>query len=191
MTTAAEMVTYACWAVAGVVWAVGALRSRQHPAADRRSERDLASPLAAIVAMGIVVSPASWWRPLTTHAAPVLAAGIVVVLLATAWTVRARVALGLMWASGIVAHDDHQLRMGGLYGVTRHPVYTGIIGMLAGTTFALGVGRWAALTVVVAVILIAKARAEERLLTASFPVEYRAYRQRVPMLVPRLGRNHP
>lgn len=181
---------YACWAVTGLVWATGAVRPGRRPSTDRRSERDLASPFAALVAVGIVVSPASWWRALAVHAAAVLVAGIVVVLAATVWTISARVTLGSMWASGIVAQGDHQLRTSGLYGMTRHPVYTGIIAMLAGTALALGVGRWGPLTVVVAVILVAKARAEERLLAASFPTEYGAYRQRVPMLVPRLGRNH-
>jgi protein-S-isoprenylcysteine O-methyltransferase Ste14 len=44
-----------------------------------------------------------------------------------------------------------------------------------------------ALTAAVALILLAKARAEERLLAARFPAEYEEYTQKVPMIVPGLG----
>jgi protein-S-isoprenylcysteine O-methyltransferase Ste14 len=79
----------------------------------------------------------------------------------------------------------HELRTSGPYAVTRHPIYTAIIAMLAGTALTQGLGRWAALTVVVALVLGLKARAEERLLMRQFPLQYGRYRRRVPRLVPR------
>ena len=185
--TIAEAVTWACWGAAGLVWAAGALRARRGSAGAERAGRDVASTAAAIVAAGILVSPAAWWRPLSTRAGWVLIAGLVLLLTATAWAIGARLTLGSMWASGVIVRQDHQLRTGGLYRVTRHPVYTGILGMLAGTTLALGLGRWIALTAVVAAILLAKARAEGRLLAAAFPAEYEDYARKVPMIVPRLG----
>jgi len=39
----------------------------------------------------------------------------------------------------------------------------------------------------VAQAVMAKARAEERLLAARFPAEYEEYAQKVPMIVPGLG----
>ncbi len=195
--TIADLITYTCWGLTGAVWTAGALRTRHGSAGNERAGRvsagneragrDVASPLAAVAAVAILASPEAWWRPLTVRAGWVLIAGLVLLLTATAWTIAARVALGSMWASGVVARRDHQLRTSGPYGVTRHPIYTGILGMLTGTTVALGAGRWVALTAVVAVILLAKARAEERLLAARFPAEYENYLRRVPMLLPGLG----
>ncbi|MGH3172044.1 MAG: methyltransferase family protein [Trebonia sp.] len=185
--TVTEALTWTCWGVTGLVWAAGALLARRGSAVAERSGRDVASSAAAIAAVAILLSPAAWWQPLATQAGWVLIAGAVLVLPATGWTIGARVALGSMWASGVVARQDHQLRTGGPYRVTRHPIYTGVLGMLAGTMLALGLGRWMALAIVVALILLAKARAEERLLTAEFPAEYEKYARKVPMIVP--GRN--
>lgn len=185
--TVAEAVTWTCWGALGLVWAAGALLARRGSAVAERAGRDVASTAAAVAGVGIVVSPAAWWQPLTTGAGWVLVAGLVLLLPATAWAIGARLALGSMWASAVTVRQDHQLRTGGPYRVTRHPVYTGILGMLAGTTLALGLGRWVALTVIVALILLAKARAEERLLAAAFPAEYEDYARKVPMIVPGLG----
>lgn len=185
--TVAQAMTYGCWGITGLVWAAGALRARRGPAVTERAGRDVASTAAVIAAAGILVSPAPWWQPLATRAGWVLIAGLVLLLPATAWAIGARVALGSMWASGVTVRQEHQLRTGGPYRVTRHPVFTGILGMLAGTTLALGLGRWVALTAVVALILLAKARAEERLLAAAFPAEYEEYARKVPMIVPGPG----
>lgn len=182
--TVAQATAYGCWGAAGLVWAAGALRARNGPAVTDRAGRDIASTAAVIASVAILVSPQPWWQPLTTHAGWVLIAGLALLPPATAWAIGARVALGTMWASGVTVRQDHQLRTSGPYRVTRHPVYTGILGMLAGTTLALGLGRWVALTAVVALNLLAKARAEERLLAARFPAEYKEYARKVPMIVP-------
>jgi hypothetical protein len=58
--------------------------------------------------------------------------------------------------------------------------------MLAGSMLAEGLGRWLALSAVVALLLLAKTRAEERLLAEEFPAEYERYRRDVPRLIPRI-----
>jgi protein-S-isoprenylcysteine O-methyltransferase Ste14 len=105
---------------------------------------------------------------------------------AAAWTVWARLTLGSTWSSGVVARQGHVLRTSGPYQVTRHPVYTGIAGMLTGSALADGLGRWIAASAAVALLLLAKARTEERLLAAEFPAGYERYRRDVPQLVPRI-----
>ncbi|HEY0409015.1 MAG TPA: isoprenylcysteine carboxylmethyltransferase family protein [Candidatus Dormibacteraeota bacterium] len=76
------------------------------------------------------------------------------------------------------------LRTDGPYRVTRHPIYTGMLGMLVGTALLGGVGRWAVVLAVGVVYAAVKIRAEERLLGAEFPEDYPRYRERVPQLVP-------
>jgi protein-S-isoprenylcysteine O-methyltransferase Ste14 len=187
VSRAVEVVTYICWGATALVWALGALRASRGSAVSTRDGRDVASPAAAVLAFAILVSPAAWWRPLTTHADAALIAGLVILLPSTVWTIGARTALGAMWASGVITRQDHQLLTEGPYGVTRHPVYTGILGMLVGTTLALGAGRWIALTIVVTLILLSKARGEERLLCDAFPEEYQRYQRQVPRLIPGIG----
>ena len=72
--------------------------------------------------------------------------------------------------------------------MTRHPIYTGILGMIIGSALVIGVPAailWAAASIVGVEL---KIRQEERLLLAAFPDEYRRYRERVPQLVPGLRR---
>jgi protein-S-isoprenylcysteine O-methyltransferase Ste14 len=70
--------------------------------------------------------------------------------------------------------------------VTRHPIYSGLLGMLLGTTLLGGMGRWLVLVAVGLILFEVKIRMEEQLLLATFPDEYPGYRQRVPQLVPGL-----
>jgi protein-S-isoprenylcysteine O-methyltransferase Ste14 len=178
--------TYACWGLVALIWTAGAVLGRKHPGPTRKAGRDIASPAAAVAAVVILLTPAHVWQALTVGSPWIRGAGLVMLIGATAWTVWARLTLGSMWSSGAVAQQGHVLRTTGPYGVTRHPVYTGILGMLAGSALAEGLGRWLALFIVVALLLLAKTRAEERLLAEEFPAEYEAYRRDVPRLIPRI-----
>ncbi len=75
----------------------------------------------------------------------------------------------------------------GLYGVIRHPIYTGFLaaglGLVAVGASPWHLVVWAALTVLLSV----KARWEERMLTAEHP-DYPAYAGRTGRFLPRLRR---
>jgi protein-S-isoprenylcysteine O-methyltransferase Ste14 len=61
---------------------------------------------------------------------------------ATALTIWARLALGVMWSAAPTLKQEHKLRTGGPYAVTRHPIYTGLLGMMPGSLLLAGAGRW-------------------------------------------------
>lgn len=82
----------------------------------------------------------------------------------------------------------HQLRTDGPYAITRHPIYTGMVGMLIGTAVLTGLGPWAVLVALGIVFIEIKLHAEERLLGEVFGGEYERYRREVPQLVPGLRR---
>jgi protein-S-isoprenylcysteine O-methyltransferase Ste14 len=182
-----DAITWTCWGVLGVTWAAGALssRARSLPARER-SGHDLASALGAIAGAAVVVSPASLWHSIIVDSVWLRIAGGALALLATGATVWARITLGTTWSSGVVAPERHQLRTDGPYRITRHPIYTGFLTMLFATTLTQGLGRWVAVLPAVLIVLVAKMRAEERLLAREFPDDYRRYKQRVPALLPRL-----
>lgn len=185
MTGVATAVMYACWAVVGLTWVAGAVLTRRRgPAVQRQDSRDTASWIAALVAIPILVTPDALWRPLTVAAPAVVLTGISVLPMATLGALWARLVLGTMWSSAVVTKEHHELLTHGPYRISRHPVYTAVLAMLAGTALIEGLGRWAVLFVVVAVLLIRKAHAEEQLLTAEFGDAYRRYQERVRQLVP-------
>jgi protein-S-isoprenylcysteine O-methyltransferase Ste14 len=117
--------------------------------------------------------------------------GTVLLVVSTGFALWARIVLGSMWSYSPVARERHSLRMEGPYAVTRHPIYTGILGMLLGTAVALGFGAWLYVFVLVLVFFELRIRSEERLLNEVFPGAYEEYRRRVPGLIPGLRRLSP
>jgi protein-S-isoprenylcysteine O-methyltransferase Ste14 len=106
----------------------------------------------------------------------------------TGFAMWARGVLGSSWSIGPQVGGDRRLRTRGPYAITRHPIYTGVLGMLVGTAIAVGGGVALVLIGVGLVALETKIRMEEPLLVAQFPNEYPAYRARVPQLIPGLRR---
>ncbi len=92
------------------------------------------------------------------------------------------------WRELYRAHRDNRLATDGLYGLVRHPQYTGLfIGL-----FGEGVVHWptlfsAGLFPVIVLVYVLLARSEEKKVLQQFGEEYRAYRRRVPMFIPRPG----
>jgi len=183
------VVMIVCWAVLGAVWLVGALLERRtRGQAAEREGRDIASIVAGAGAVVIALAPREWWRPLVVASPALRLAGVPFLVTATAGAVLARIALGRMWSSGALRRERHVLRTNGPYRLSRHPIYTAIIAMVAATALCEGIGRWAAIFVLVTAMLAVKAHLEERLLLREFGPVYGRYRAQVPRLVPSLRR---
>jgi protein-S-isoprenylcysteine O-methyltransferase Ste14 len=96
----------------------------------------------------------------------------------------ARRRLGRLFSPTFGVLEDHALVSDGPYGLTRHPLYTGVLALFAGQALL-----WnSALTLVLAVVLVAPMFVhtviEERMFTENFGEVYVAYRRRVPRLMP-------
>jgi protein-S-isoprenylcysteine O-methyltransferase Ste14 len=89
--------------------------------------------------------------------------------------------------SGLVAiQPGHLLVTNGIYGVIRHPSYLGLLANSLGWALAFRSLVGVLLTALIVPPLIARIRAEERLLSSQFGEEYEAYRKRTWRLIPRL-----
>jgi protein-S-isoprenylcysteine O-methyltransferase Ste14 len=86
--------------------------------------------------------------------------------------------------SGLVAiQQGHTLVTDGIYRVIRHPSYLGLLLNTLGWALAFRSGVGLLLTALTLVPLVARIRAEERLLQSQFGAEYDAYRARTSRLV--------
>lgn len=122
-------------------------------------------------------------RKLVALAASVFAIGIAIF---SVWlTTTAVKTLGKEWSLTARLVEGHKLATSGPYAYVRHPIYSGMLGMLLAT--GLAVSRWPALVaglVVFFVGTIIRVRSEEKLLREAFGEEFENYARRVPAIVP-------
>jgi protein-S-isoprenylcysteine O-methyltransferase Ste14 len=178
----------ACWGTVMLVWIAGALNNaRQGSPEPIRGEVDAPTVIVGMLASAVVLIVARRYaQSLTFTAAWVEIVGLVVLVASTTFAVWARLSLGTSWSIGPRVGGDRTLRTRGPYAVTRHPIYTGLLGMLLGTTLLGGFGESIVLVPIGLIAVEAKIRTEERLLLATFTDEYRGYREQVPQLIPGL-----
>src|SRR5216684_3537575 len=164
-----------------VVWVAGALYNAlhsRHNASHAPPERTRSRPgstaliVVAVVCAGLAIVSRGHLDGLAVGASWARVLGLAVLVASTVFTLWARFSLGTMWSAAPKVKDDHQLRTHGPYAVTRHPIYTGILGMLLGATLLSGIGQWIVLFPVGLILFEVKIRLEEHLMLATFPEEY-------------------
>ena len=187
----ADIAVWICWGVVVVTWIAGAVygarksRRQRQPSVGGGLWR-LGSIVAAVLIYRLAFHDL---HRLTDHSLWIELPGLAVLVISTCFTIWARLSLGRMWsATPNMLRADHQLRTDGPYAITRHPIYTGLFGMLLGTVLLSGLGASLALIVVGLAVLATRIPIEERLMSKTFPGEYARYRERVPRFVPRV---HP
>jgi protein-S-isoprenylcysteine O-methyltransferase Ste14 len=183
-----------CWLALGAFWLLAAVyfALRTPTTATRRLALFartlfpepwllLAIPVAAVV---LPLVPAAVWARLTVEVGALQVVGAALLVASTLLALWARVALGRMWAGRPMTLEGHELRTDGPYGLVRHPIYSGIAGMILGTALILGFGKLLPILLCTAAIVAWRIRTEERLMVATFGEQYLRYRRRVPALVP-------
>ncbi|MGW7489317.1 methyltransferase family protein [Streptomyces sp. NPDC054786] len=129
-------------------------------------------------------APPALWRHFQYWQPELALLGALLAVASTALLLWARWVLGTMWAGVPMVHERHELRTGGPYRLVRHPIYTGLLGLLVGGMLACGFGVWLAFLVVAVPWLLRRVRTEDGLMAGQFGASYDAYRARVPALIP-------
>lgn len=111
------------------------------------------------------------------------AVGVVLLLSGLGFAVWARLHLGLNWGMPMTRKDEPELVTSGPYRLVRHPIYSGILLGMLGTTLATN-GYWAVGVIVMGIYFIYGAKVEERLMVDDFPDAYPRYRASTKMLIP-------
>jgi protein-S-isoprenylcysteine O-methyltransferase Ste14 len=112
-------------------------------------------------------------------------AGLVLILLAVALRMWARVHIRDLYSGHVEVQVGHHLVQSGPYRFIRHPGYTGFL--LVALGLVIGYSSWiglAALPILLLPGLGYRMRVEERLLTNQFGEEYQAYCLRTRRLIP-------
>jgi protein-S-isoprenylcysteine O-methyltransferase Ste14 len=175
----------AAWVIMGLATV---LRPRSPKASEvRRGSGWSLGFVLQVLSMGLVFA---WRRPLADPPIwPISVSAIVLAAASVVLIVAAQRALGRQFAYQARLVESHQLITSGPYGLVRHPIYTGLLGLTLAT--ALVISRWPAIPLFLAVYLAGtsiRTRSEERLLRAGLGAQYDDYARRVPSLLPRFRR---
>jgi protein-S-isoprenylcysteine O-methyltransferase Ste14 len=191
LPTLAFVVVMICWFVFAGVFL---LRKKPPSPPDSKRERSSIIGLALQgVSYGLIwgvrrepftpIIAGTQARNVVAVAASVLAIGAAIF---SVWlTTTAVKTLGKEWSLTARLVEGHKLATSGPYAYVRHPIYSGMLGMLVAT--GLAISHWAALLaslVVFFVGTIIRVRSEEKLLREAFGDEFEDYAQRVPAIVP-------
>jgi protein-S-isoprenylcysteine O-methyltransferase Ste14 len=155
--------------------------------ADRRSViAILIQAVAFAIAWMIGRKPFTPFLPIDWRAQYILAALIVVLVLASLIFVATAVrSLGQQWSLQARVLEHHELIQRGPYRIVRHPIYTGMFGMLVAASLAYG--HWLGLLIASLVYCfgtIVRIRSEEKLLREQFGSAYEEYAREVPAFIP-------
>ncbi len=180
-----------CWTVLVGVWALGALyNARFAPATVKRDSSIHFQPWQGwiVAAAGVVLLqslvPKSMWAAITFRSDWLAALGLVLLIGSTLFALWARWTLGTMWSSVPALREHHELHTNGPYRITRHPIYTGILGMLLGSALVTGFGGVLLALLVLGGVFLVRIPREEKLLVQTFGEQYTRYQREVPRLVP-------
>ena len=109
--------------------------------------------------------------------------GLAVFVSGLALAVWARVYLGRNWGTPMSQKVDPELVTTGPYRHVRHPIYSGIILAMIGTTMAVSL-YWLTGVVLLGGYFVYSATVEEHTMERLFPGAYPAYKRSTKMLVP-------
>ena len=190
LPTLVFVVVMLCWFVFAGVFLL-----RKKPPSPPDQKRDPGSLLGVAlqgVSYGLVWGVRrAMFTPILSGSKPV---SIVASLLAicsavgSMWLITAAVkTLGKEWSLTARLVEGHQLATTGPYALVRHPIYTGMLGMLVAT--GLAISYWAALLAALVIFFIGttiRVRSEEKLLREAFGEQFENYARNVRALVPGL-----
>lgn len=109
--------------------------------------------------------------------------GLAIFVLGLALAVWARIYIGRNWGMPMSEKADPELVTTGPYRTIRHPIYSGIILAMVGTTVAISL-YWLIAVALLGAYFLYSAVMEERYMAGVFPDAYPRYKQSTKMLIP-------
>ncbi len=172
-----------CWAIFILFWLFSAIGTKRYV---RRGSRGVGVRLLIILALFALYQVPSVRQVLFEEQLQLGLGfqwvGSVLVACGIAFAIWARVHLGRNWGMPMSLKQDAELVTTGPYAYVRHPIYTGIILAMLGSTLA--IVWWAIPFIFFFIYFVYSARAEEKIMTNEFPTAYPHYMRRTKMLIP-------
>ena len=177
----------AAWLALVVVWLLGALKTKR--AVRSQSIGPIViHRLALLSGYVLVFAPLLNVGFLGERFAPrsvsVAEIGMALTWAGVGFAIWARLFLGTNWSAAVSVKEDHRLIRSGPYAIVRHPIYSGLLLAIFGTTLVVGKCRALVGFIILSTAWHVKSRTEERFMREEFGEEYLAYRSQVKGLIP-------
>jgi protein-S-isoprenylcysteine O-methyltransferase len=171
--------TFAGWGVAELILGTF-MRAR---GGEKRDRRSIVIIFAGITVAAVLAGGLRHYAP-TAFASPY---ALAIALIAAGFALRliAMRTLKQHFTYDVALRDDHQLVQRGVYGVLRHPSYTGTL--LCVTGGGIGFGNWLSVLVLTGIgmaVFAYRIRIEEQAMAERFGAQYREYARRTKRLIP-------
>jgi protein-S-isoprenylcysteine O-methyltransferase Ste14 len=178
-------VNWICWGAFGLVWIFGALyNSYKAPSTIKRRARYDWLIFALLAWLVTHYVPHRYLAFATFQITWFQVIGAILLVVSTLFTLWSRWVLGKMWATNAAVKQGHQLVTSGPYSITRNPIYTGVLGMIMGSTISLGQGLAFLVFILALLFFMNRIRNEEQLMEMTFGEQFVQFKNRVPQVFP-------
>jgi protein-S-isoprenylcysteine O-methyltransferase Ste14 len=176
-----------CWVAFWIYWTFRELRWRR---SKRKAALTFTVLNSGLLYLGFIMvllgrsAPSLLGLLLLPQATPIQITGTVFAIVGVGFAIWSRQSLSNNWSRNVAILENQQFIHSGSYTIVRHPIYTGILLALLGSTLVSST-LGSLLGFVFAIIsLWQKARMEEKLLITEFGQQYVNYQREVRFLIP-------
>ena len=176
------------WMVYGIYWALSARGVKKDRKRNRRWWDSFLFRFLIVLAIAIFPwyrlpfgPPRSFFLPTSNSVLRII--GLVLCEGGIAFAIWARREIRRNWSSGPAIKEGHELITSGPYSMVRHPIYTGILTALLGTSILCGV-QWCIVLWFIGTTFVFRIPEEKIFMTQLFPNLYSEYKKSTAALVP-------
>lgn len=184
----ATYIIFGSWVILCLVWLVASFGAKRDIAQRQRWWRRwwIVRLALALLVVGLaeVLFPAegNTLQYVTRSNIPLTDIGALLTFCGIALAIWARFFLGRNWSGSPSLKEEHELVTSGPYALVRHPIYTGILLAIFGSSLASPL--WFIVFALVSAMFIRRIGIEEKLMMQTFPTHYPDYKNRTYALVP-------
>jgi isoprenylcysteine carboxyl methyltransferase (ICMT) family protein YpbQ len=178
------LVSFVPWILFSLYWEIEAKNSAPAVSSESKWSRAVHVVLANAALLLMLVPIRGLNQRFLPEALIVKLSGLALECAGLALAIWARRVLGRNWSGEITIKADHELVRSGPYGRVRHPIYTALLAMYAGTAIVSGQMHALVGLLLAVIAYLRKSRMEETNLAKAFGEQYVAYRDETWALVP-------
>lgn len=169
-----------------VYWSIASKNSAPTQLSESRLSRQFHVILLNLSVLALILPVPGLTRRFLPAGPLLQGIGLVLETAGILFAIWARRHLGANWSGEVRVATGHQLIRSGPYARIRHPIYTGVLAMYAGTMLVSGELHALLAVAIITLLYLRKLGREEKILSTAFGPDYATYRRDSWALIPPL-----